>query len=143
MKLSVLRRVAALVAVLALAFTLSACYQQPGGVLPNNTPTTEHDPIPTLPAKEGQMTLSLLLGVMKADMKWSQISSYNHTDVDDTHATFDVADNYGKECTLSVTYDPATDAISEAVLSYKDTSVNVLSDNTLVIRTIMIAMGED
>jgi len=108
MKLSVLRRVAALVAVSALAFTLSACYQQPGGVLPNNTPTTEHDPIPTLPAKEGQMTLSLLLGVMKADMKWSQISSYNHTDVDDTHATFDVADNYGKECTLSVTYDPAT-----------------------------------
>ena len=145
MDLSVLRRTAAILTVLAVALTMSACYQPPGGVIddPNATATTKDEPTPTLPAKDGQLTLSLLLGVMKADMKWSQLSPYTHTDVDDTHATFAVADNYGKECTLSVTYDAAADTVSEATLSYKDTSVSVLTDNTLVIRTIMLAMNQE
>ena len=150
MNLSVWRRTAAILTVTAIVFTMSACYQPPGGVIvnPDDTPSgetqpTKEEPIPTLPAEEGQLTLSLLLGIMKAKMTWSQLASYNHSKVDDTHATFIVADNYGKECTLNVTYDTATDAISEAVLSYKDVSVDVLTDNTLVIRSIMLAMNED
>ena len=146
MDLSVLRRIAAILTVLAVALTMSACYQPPGGVIddPDTTATTAKDePTPTLPAKDGQLTLSLLLGIIKSDIKWSQLSPYTHTDTDDAHATFAVADNYGKECTLSVTYDAATDAVSEAVLSYKDTSVSVLTDNTLVIRTIMLAMNQE
>ncbi len=144
MNLSVLRRVAAILAVVAVVFTMSACYQPPGGVIDNPATTpTENEPTPTIPAKEGQLTLSLLLGLMKPDMKWSQLSPYTHSNVDDTHATFAVADNYGKECTLAVTYDAAADVISEANLSYGDASVSVLTDNTLVIRTIMLAMNEN
>jgi len=145
MNLSVLRRAAALLALTTVMLTMAACYQPPGAVITpgdDTTATTKDAPIPTLPAKDGQLTLSLLLGVMKADMKWSQISAFDHTDVDASHATFAVADNYGKECTLDVTYDSATDVISQATLSYKEQSVDVLTDNTLVIRTIMLAMNE-
>ena len=80
---------------------------------------------------------------MSSHMKWSELSIYTFSAVDDTHASFAVADNYGKECTLNVTYDANADTVSEATLSYGDASVNVLSDNTLVIRTIMLAMNEE
>ena len=144
MKLSVLRRVAAILVVAAVAFTMSACYHPPGGVVDNtDTTTTEQESKPTIPAKEGQLTLSLLLGLMKPEMKWSVLSPYTHSNTDDTHATFAVADNYGKECTLTVTYDEAADTISQADLSYGDASVSVLTDNTLVIRTIMLAMNKE
>ncbi len=144
MNVSLLRRAAAVFAVLTFAVTMCACYQPPTVTVtdPENTPTTEMTAKPTLPAKDGQLTLSLLLGVMKSDMKWSDISAYTHTATDDTHATFTVADNYGKECTLAVTFDAAADTISEATLSYGEESVSVLTDNTLVIRTIMIAMNK-
>ena len=144
MKLSVLRRTAAILVVAAVALSMSACYQPPGGVIDNtDTTTTTHEPKPTVPAKEGQLTLSLLLGLMKPDMKWSQLKPFTHSNTDDTHATFTVADNYGKECTLTVTYDEAADTISQADLSYDDASVSVLTDNTLVIRTIMLAMNKE
>lgn len=140
-----IHRLTALCLVLALAVTMCACYQTPGATITDasSTTTTESKTVPTFPAAEGQLTLALLMGIMRSDMKWSQIGSYTHTDVDDSHATFAVADNYGKECLLSVTYDAATDVISEATLSYEDVSVDVLSDNTLVIRTIMVAMNEE
>ncbi len=146
MKTSLLRRATAMLAVPAIVFTMSACYQPPGAVITDQNPssqTTKETSKPTFPAKDGQLTLSLLLGFMKADMKWSRISPYTHTLVDDTHATFAVADNYGKECTLAVTFDADADKITEATLSYKETSVDVLTDNTLVIRSIMVAMNED
>ena len=144
MKLSVLRRTAAILVVAAVALSMSACYQPPGGVIDNtDTTTTTHEPKPTVPAKEGQLTLSLLLGLMKPDMKWSQLKPFTHSNTDDTHATFTVADNYGKECTLTVTYDEAADTVSQADLSYGDASVSVLTDNTLVIRTIMLAMNKE
>lgn len=145
MKTSLLRRAAAMLTVLAIAFVMTACYQPPGAVITDpNSPSqnTTEAPTPTFPAKDGQLTLSLLLGIMKSDMQWSRISPYTHTLNDDTHATFAVADNYGKECTLSVTFDAAADKVTEATLSYKDVSVDVLTDNTLVIRTIMVAMNE-
>ncbi len=144
MKLSVLRRTAAILVVAAVALSMSACYQPPGGVIDNtDTTTTTHEPKPTIPAKEGQLTLSLLLGLMKPDMKWSQLKPFTHSNTDDTHATFTVADNYGKECTLTVTYDESADTVSQADLSYGDASVSVLTDNTLVIRTIMLAMNKE
>ncbi len=142
MNLSVLRRAAAILTVAAVTLTMSACYQPPGGVIDNTDSTTaQNEPTPTVPAKEGQLTLSLLLGLMRPEMKWSQLSPYLHSNTDDTHATFAVADNYGKECTLTVTYDEAADTISQADLSYGDKTVSVLTDNTLVIRTIMLAMN--
>ena len=144
MNLSVLRRVAAILTVTAVALAMSACYQPPGGVIDNtDSTTTRHEATPTVPAKDGQLTLSLLLGLMKPEMTWSQLSPYTHSNVDDTHATFAVADNYGKECTLTVTYDAAADTVSQADLSYGDASVSVLTDNTLVIRTIMLAMNKE
>lgn len=147
MNVSLLRRATAFCVMLALIVTMSACYHPPTAVItdPQSTPTTQSTgptATPTLPPKDGQLTLSLLIGVMSSNMKWSQLSSYTHTDVDDTHATFTVADNYGKECTLNVTYDAQSDAISEATLVYGSVSVDVLSDNTLVIRDIMLAMNE-
>lgn len=145
MKISVLRRAAAIAAVLAIAFTMTACYQTPTVVItdPQTATTTTEATRQTMPAKEGQLTLSLLLGLMNANMKWSQLSPYTHTLTDDTHTVFAVTDNYGKECTLAVTMDTAADTIAEASLSYGDTTVDVLTDNTLVIRTIMLAMNKE
>ena len=143
MNMSILRRVAALIAVLALTLTLSACFSTPDVVIEQGDSTeTEETSAPTFPAKEGQMTLSILMSVMGETMKWSKISTYTHDVADDGKAVFAVADNYGKECTLTVAYDESADNVTEAVLSYGDQSVSVLSDNTLVIRTIMIAMNE-
>ena len=154
MKHSFWRIAALLCATAAACMMLTACFTTPDIKLPNpdepsspetvtTAPSETVPTTPTVPVPKGQLSLSLLMGVMAEDMAWSEISVYDHTDVDDTHAAFAVADGYGKECTLNVTYDAAADTVSEATLSYNDTSVNVLSDDTLVIRTIMIAMNEE
>lgn len=152
MTVSILRRVVAVCLTLALVLSLTACFETPDVIISDatNAPTTDATDTTnttaqtkvTFPAKEGQLTLSLLMSVMSSNMKWSELSSYTFSAVDDTHASFAVADNYGKECTLDVVYDAEDDTVSEATLSYGDASVNVLSDNTLVIRTIMLAMNE-
>ncbi len=152
MTVSVLRRIAAVCITIALILSLSACFETPDVIIseePNAsdstdaTVTTTPQTKVTFPAKEGQLTLSLLMSVMSSNMKWSELSPFTFSAVDDTHASFTVADNYGKECTLDVVYDAASDTVSEATLSYGDASVNVLTDNTLVIRTIMLAMNEE
>ena len=156
MTMSVLKRLAALLAVLAVLFTMTACYQAPPTVEysdPSADPGVtdpadeEDEPMPTFPAKEGQLTLSLLLGIISENMKWSEVSAYTHelTENEDgtQHAHFAVANNYGKECDMNVTFNPDTDEITEATLSYGDVSVDILTDNTLVIRTIMVAMKDE
>lgn len=150
MTVSLVRRLTAVCLTLALMFSLCACFETPDVIISeqpdssdNGETVTTHQTKTTFPAKEGQLTLSLLMSIMSSNMKWSDVSSFVHTDVDDTHASFAVADNYGKECTLDVVYDAQADTVSDAVLSYGDASVSVLSDNTLVIRTIMLAMNEE
>lgn len=123
-----------------LCTVLTAC-GEPTVTLGGDTPSEPTTPTVAVPA--GQMTVSALMGRMGTTMTWSSIASYTHTEVDATHATFRVADTYGKECTLTVTYDEATDTVTEATLSYGETTVNVMTDDTLVMRTIMLAMNEE
>lgn len=151
MNMTILRRFAALCAVLVLAVIMTACFEAPTVIITdqqgeNNTtsaPTSTASTKPTVAVEQGTLTLSTLMGMMRETMKWSDFSNYTHTDVDDSHARFIVADSYGKECILSVTYDAEANTVSTADLSYGDTTVSVLSNNTLVIRTIMLAMNKD
>ena len=130
--------------------SMTACFTAPNVVVPD-TPATEAttettEPIvtkATVPVPEGQLSLSLIMGIMSADMKWSELSGFEHTATDGTHATFTVADGYGKSCELAVTFDEATDTVSAAKLSYGNTAVNILCDDTIVIRDIMIAMNKE
>ncbi len=149
---SFLRRAAILLTLCALALSMTACFTAPDVVEPTDDTTastdapvedTPEETTPTVAVPKGQLSLSLLMGVMSKDMTWSELSVFDHTVTDDTHAVFEVADGFGKTCQLTATFDAAADTVSEATLSYNGTSVNVLTDDTLVIRTIMIAMNAD
>jgi len=74
--------------------------------------------------------------------QWTDIDGFDHIDIDDTHALFDVKfENYDKVATLYVTYDAATNVISEAVIGYGDVTVDALgTDSMQVARQIMVAM---
>lgn len=97
---------------------------------------------PTLPAPGTPMQLSDLVGEMGAVMHWSAMKNYEHTRQDVLTALFPVSDGEGHECTLTVTFDEAADVLTQATLSYADVSINILTDDTMVIRQIMVAMDE-
>ena len=149
MKPTFLRLTAVLCVLTALCLCMTACFTAPDLVINEpDTPATSAPTEPivtkaTVPVPEGQLSLSLIMGIMASDMKWSELSGYAHTTTDDTHAVFTVADGYGKACELAVTFDAAADTVSAADLSYGNTSVNILCDDTIVIRDIMIAMNKE
>ncbi len=129
------------------AMLLTACGEEPNVTIINvedDEPTTTAPSTATTdPEHRGQLTISALMVRTDADMKWSWIKPYDHTVTEEGHALFKVSNEYGKECDLNVTFDEATDVISEAVLSYGDTSVSVLTEDTFVIRTVLLAMNEE
>lgn len=141
-KLGILAALLCLVAVL-----LTACGEKPDVTIINvedGEPTTTATTTATTdPNHRGQLTISALMVRTDADMKWSWIKPYDHTITEEGHAFFKVSNEYGKECDLNVTFDETTDIISEAVLSYGDTAVSVLTDDTFVIRTVLLAMNEE
>lgn len=138
-----IRVIAAVCALCASAALLAACGEDPDVVINDaqGNAVTEATTATTQKVYT-QMTLSDLLGYMDTQMKWSTIEPHPHTDVDASHATFAVLNDNGKEAILSVTYDAATDVVSEAVLSYGDVTVNMLSDNTIEMRKILLAMKD-
>lgn len=124
--------------------TLTACFKPSATVETGTTTTAPTETRVTVAVPKDQLSLELLMAVVDADTAWSELSPYVHTAVDDSHATFAVMNSSGQECTLSVTYDATADKVTEAVLSYGATSADVLSDdNTVALRTVMIAMNEE
>ncbi len=153
MKISSFLRLAAAVCLVALlTVSLTSCFNEaPTAIITDeqnqpqtpDTPATSATTRPTVAVPEEQLTLNDLMGVMSESMKWSDISGFEHTLTDDTHATFVVADGYGKTCTLNAVFDAASDTLSQAELIHGDTVVNVLTNNTLSIRHIMVALDEE
>lgn len=123
---------------LVAACALTACGDSTDVVVTTPTDTAT----PTEPVPLGQMTLADLTRLMKPTMAWSAIKMYDHTAVDATHAVFEVSDGNGNLCTLNVTFDEATDTISQADISYGDLTLNALTDSTAVIRDIMVAIRQ-
>ena len=161
---SLFRRAAILSAVCAFALSMTACVQKEYdpydnstvsgindyfGITPEDnsntiiTPNETVETTPTVAVPKGQLSLSLLMGVMSSSMEWSNLSAYDHTLIDDTNALFEVADGFGKTCDLFVTFNADIDTVFEATLSYGGTSVDVLTDDTLVIRDVMTVMYQD
>ena len=95
----------------------------------------------TLPAKENQLTLMVLLDLHGPTIAWSSLESYTHTKTGDNTAAFVVADNFGHECDFRVTIDPATGNLTEAILSYKDITANVLDESSLGLLNILTALN--
>lgn len=142
-KLSILAALLCLMAML-----LTACGEEKPDVtiinVEDGEPTTTAPSTATTdPDHRGQLTVSSLMVRTDENMQWSWIKPYDHTITEEGHALFKVSNEYGKECDLNVTFDEATDVISEAVLSYGDTSVSVLTEDTFVIRTVLLAMNEE
>ena len=120
--------------------SLAGCSDNTDAVIttPSDTVATE----PTAPVPLGPMTLEDLTRIMSPAMTWSDIMMYDHTAVDDTHATFEVSDQSGNKCTLAVTYDAVADIVTVADLSYGDLTFSVLTDSTAPIRDIMVAIRQ-
>lgn len=127
-----------LCALIAGVCLLTACAEAPTVTIEDAVTVTT---VPTVAVPEGQLTITKLLSLTGRRLTWSGIAAYNHTATDDTHAVFTVADTYGRDCTLTVTYDAATDAVSEATLSYGDTAVDITEGRTEDIRTVIMAMN--
>lgn len=138
-----MKRMLCIAALAVLCLCAAACRETPTVTVDSGDATQTDQTLPTVAVPDGQMTISALMGRMGPDMTWSSIAAYTHTDEDASHAVFQVADTYGKECTLRVTYDAQTDTVSEATLSYKNTTVSVMTNDTMVMRTIMVAMNND
>ncbi len=92
-------------------------------------PTEE--PRPTVPMPEGTMSIHdvLVLSDLGTDLKWSNIEAYVHTDSDGNTAVFDVRDEYGRQCTLTVVHDG--DTIQSAVLSKDDISIDIRTESVM------------
>lgn len=120
--------------------SLAGCGDQSDAVItaPDEPTTTA----PTQPVPLGPMTLEDLTRIMSPAMTWSEIMMYDHTAVDDTHATFEVSDQSGNKCTLAVTYDAIADIVTVADLSYGELTYSVLTDSTAPIRDIMVAIRQ-
>lgn len=139
-----MKRVVALCLTALMLVTLCACGPQ--------MPSISTDPVsgnptisvgkPTPPAPGTRLTLADLMGEMGATMHWSAMKNYEHTQQDAVSAIFPVSDSQGNECTLVVTFDEAADKLVTAQLSYGDVSIDILTDDTMVIRKIMLAMDE-
>ncbi|MBR5134137.1 MAG: hypothetical protein IKV35_00905 [Clostridia bacterium] len=65
-------------------------------------------------------------------------------EIDATHASY-VAHSatFDNEATLFVTFDEATGAVTEATLSYKDTTVNAYGNDLATLEILSIMMAED
>ncbi|MBQ3068528.1 MAG: hypothetical protein IJD01_01095 [Clostridia bacterium] len=127
----------------ACVLTLTACFKPSATVETGTSTTTPTETRVTVAVPKDQLSLELLMTVVDADTAWSELQPYVHTVTDDTHATFTVMNSSGQECTLTVAFDAAADKVTEAVLSYGATSADVLSDdNTVALRSVMIAMNE-
>lgn len=135
----------ALCATLALGTT--ACFKptadNPAGTV-NDATTEPTETRVTVAVPEGQLDLTALMATVDSNTAWSELSSYTHNVNEDGRAVFAVMNSEGKECTLLVTFDEAQDVVTEALLTYKEHALSVLSDdNTVALRTIMVAMNEE
>lgn len=122
---------------------LTACRSTPTVTIDGGTTTQAVPTEPTVPVPDGNMSIEALMARMGTTMTWSSLAEYTHTDVDAANAVFPVYDARGNSCTLSVTYDAASDTVQEATLTYADTTVSVMTDDTMALRTIMLAMNEE
>ncbi len=125
------------------ALTMTACFK-PSKPTVETGVTEPTETRVTVAVPKGQLSIELLMTVVDSNTAWSELAPYTHTQTDDSHATFTVMNSSGKECTLTVAFDAAADKVTEAVLAYGDTSADVLSDdNTVALRSVMIAMNKD
>lgn len=126
--------------------TMTACFKPSNVTVQTGEEATQTQPTETrvtVAVPKGQLTVELLMAVVDADTAWTELNSYTHTLTDESHATFTVMSSDGKECTLVAAFDAATDKVTEATLSYGDVTADILSDdNTVALRTVMIAMNE-
>lgn len=75
--------------------------------------------------------------------KWSDIDGFEHMDIDESNAVFNVYyEKYGKEASMWVTYDAATDKITAATISYGDVSMDALENSAVQVATAMLRAME-
>ncbi len=91
-----------------------------------------------------QLVLTDLLHLNGATMKWSWLESYFHQKTSDTTAEFAVESNNDPsiKATLYVTFDAATNTITQADVTYADVTASMLSDNDGDLYPVMRKMLE-
>lgn len=131
----------------ALLLTMTACFKPSQTKVETGDSASTTQPTETrvtVPVPEGLLSFETLMTTVDSDTQWSELVVYEHTAIDDTHASFTVQNSSGKQCTLTVTFDAAADKVTEAVLSHGNQAVDILTDdNTVALRSIMVAMNND
>lgn len=132
------RTMAVLAAVLCAAAVFAGCSNSPSAVV---TPVDENTTTrSTIAIPKGQMSIHdvLIKSGSGLNLKWSDVSPYTHTDIDDANAVFDVTDEYGMTYTLTVKRNGET--LESAVLSRGEFSVDIRTGSvTEFWRKVMLA----
>lgn len=120
---------------------LTACDSDPVVVEP-----VEHDKvivITTNPETDDIMTFPLLIALNSSDLKWSDISGYRHTVGDNNTATFRVICTDDKDAELYAEFNPETDELFKADLTYGSKTVSIITDDNAVLREILDEINKD
>lgn len=138
--------IGSLLAVLMLLCGMLTACREPSPVVIQ--PVDEEDaytapPMQTIP--EGKMGFMDLMDLNGGGVAWSRFAMYEHTLIDETTAEFEVLLNIDLSviATLCVTFDAATDTVSQASVSYKDVTVDLMIDNDGELIPLLAAMEGD
>ncbi len=95
---------------------------------------------PTVAVPYGQMTFSDLMALNGSSISWARLSKYTHSMQSGTSAVFYVADTYGEQMELQVTFDADADAVTRADLLYGELTVSLLTDDDSVLIPVLEAL---
>ncbi len=134
-------RLTAVCILLILMMSMTACGGRESTVKVESFAT---EPITVTTAYSEPVTLELntLYAIMAPTMHWSDLAAFIHTDTADGKAEFVVKHNE-QTLLLQVEYNKESNSVSVAELSYGDTAVSVLTDDRMVMRTILEALSEE
>lgn len=128
----VLRLAAAMLAVLMLCISMTACHQTPPPTIIN---PVEEETGPVEPTVDDVFIL------YSTKLPWSDLENFIHTKTGDNTAHFDVTHKNGEKCALDVVIDPATGLLTEATITYKDKTQTLLTDDYMDLVGIIRAMS--
>lgn len=139
------------VLICSMSLCLTSCYQTPPTIIdPVDDPADSNTDgeaetlvtRPTIAVPDTQLTLADLIRLHDVEMPWSTLEPYAHDMTGDNAAHFAVADGYGAECSLDVTFDADSGLLTAATLTYGEVSESILTHSVQGISRIMLLMSE-
>lgn len=133
MKTMTIRLVALTLALLTALPLLAACGKGNVKVSDNTTAIpyvndNGYSTRPTVYVPENQLTMMTVMMLVRPNMKWSAVSGYEHTVIEENKAEFCVADGTGFEATMTVDYDPQNDRVEKVILTFRDVSADITNN---------------